>query len=245
MAKQKLAFFKWYPADADSDEEFRSMTDMELGFYIRCLNHAWMNKGLPADPNERARTLRNSRPYADRMWKRVGGRFTEVGGRMVNPRQEEERSAAEMKSRRATDSVRTRYERSENVAIRASDSDSVVVLGLDSKKKEIVPLRGIVSQKFREFWERWIALTGRRQKESYACQAFVSVVEAETELDCLACLERYGLSDEVRQGVVMNPDKWIYDQARDGFRGEWQLRKNGTATGIVAETARYLDEHPD
>lgn len=91
-------------------------------------------------------------------------------------------------------------------------------------RKEQTEARGIVSRSFPQFWERWAALTGRLQKQSAAAGAWVSVVTVQTEGLAMECLERYGASDEVGRGVVCNPDRWIYDQARDGFKGEWPGR---------------------
>jgi hypothetical protein len=82
-----------------------------------------------------------------------------------------------------------------------------------------------ISASFARFFERWHELTGRRQRESYASSAWEESVTSEREVAAMACLERYGLSDEVSRGVVTNPDKWIYDQAADDFKGEWQPRK--------------------
>jgi hypothetical protein len=88
------------------------MTDAELGFYHRCLNHSWINSGLPCDLDELARAMRVTRAYLDKIWKRVGKRFECLEGKLVNRRQELERAHATSKSERATASVRTRYERS-------------------------------------------------------------------------------------------------------------------------------------
>jgi uncharacterized protein YdaU (DUF1376 family) len=145
MAK-KLPYFKWYPGDAETDENFKSMDDAEIGFYMRCLNHAWLNGGLPADPGDRARALRSPRKYCDSQWGRVGRCFEldmEDGERLVNRRQEEERSKAETKSQRATNSVRTRYERSQNVSPRAlarSESVSVSSPEVEVNKKKDAPI---------------------------------------------------------------------------------------------------------
>lgn len=139
-----LPYFQWYPADCDTDEKVKSMSDAELGFYVRCLNHAWLNRGLPADSKERARCLRVSESYLSKMWARVGNCFElspHDQNRLVNNRQEFERSKALDKSKNNTRAVRTRYERStnvdersENVGIRASDSDSSEV----SRKEDAV-----------------------------------------------------------------------------------------------------------
>ena len=72
---RKLPYFKWYPADAEMDENFRAMSDAEIGFYIRCLNHSWLNNGIPADSTERARALRSPLKYCDKQWVRVGRCF--------------------------------------------------------------------------------------------------------------------------------------------------------------------------
>lgn len=120
-----LPYFQWYPSDADTDENFRAMSDEEIGFYVRCLNHAWMNDGLPVDPEERSRILKTPLKIANSRWVRVGRCFQEIAGRYVNRRQEEERTKAQTKSESATKSVRSRYERRANVALRASESESV------------------------------------------------------------------------------------------------------------------------
>lgn len=101
-------------------------------------------------------------------------------------------------------------------------SVSVSESGFDLKKLPTeAKLPGAVSTSFRQFWDRWCALTGRRVRESYACQAWISVVDFETESAAMACLERYGVSNEVRRGAVTNPDKWIYEQARDRWHADW------------------------
>lgn|GEM_PF-5425218 len=224
----KLPYFKWYPADAETDAEYAAMSDVERGLYHHALNVSWINRGLPVDLDERSRVLARPKKYIEKHWPRIGRKFQEAGGVLTNGRQEEERSKAILKSERATDAVRTRYERSTNVVPRAltrADCDSDFDSFLNSKSREEKPIRtGAVAQSFAAFWARWCELTKRKQRESFACQAWVSVVEFETQVDAMACLERYGVSDEVRRGIVKNPDNWIYEQARDGFTGEWQPR---------------------
>jgi uncharacterized protein YdaU (DUF1376 family) len=93
MAK-RLQYFNWYPRLALSDTRYCSLTDEELGFYHRCLNHAWNNNGLPADPAELARVMNVSGPYLERVWLKVGAFFTENDGRLFNNRQEAIRKLA-------------------------------------------------------------------------------------------------------------------------------------------------------
>jgi len=93
MAKKKAVWFKFYPSDFDTDENVRLMDDADLGFYLRCLNHAFINGSLPADMGRLARIMRCSTEYAADRWRTVGKCF--VAGadaeRLVNPRQEKDR----------------------------------------------------------------------------------------------------------------------------------------------------------
>lgn len=179
MSKQ-LPFYKMYVADAETDENFRMLEDAELGFYWRCLNHSWVNGGLPADPDKRARALRTPREMADKLWQMVQCCFvlSEDGTRYLNDRQERERADAisksecntkavrsryERKSNVATDGVRTKNERKSNVAIRASESESVSesleVNQEDKEKVFVMPVpvpAGVTSEsmeKVRELFE--------------------------------------------------------------------------------------------
>lgn len=111
MKVKDLPYFRWWVARAETDETYSTLTDQELGFYHRCLNKAWLNAGLPADPDALAKLMHVSRAYLDRVWVSVGKCWYTSGGRLYNRTQEEERSHATTKSERAAASVRTRYER--------------------------------------------------------------------------------------------------------------------------------------
>ncbi len=128
-----LPYYKMYPADAETDENFRAMNDTELGFYWRCLNHAWINGSLPADPENRARTLRTTRRTADKLWDRVGKCFIETEDdhlRLVNRRQEEERDRAISKSEKNS-SVASLSQKKEpgSVYLAKRESDGAVKIG--------------------------------------------------------------------------------------------------------------------
>lgn len=133
-----LPYFRWFPADAETDESYRSMTDEERGFYHHCLNISWINDGIPADAGDRARVLNRNRNQADARWTPlVATRFVPHQyrlGYLVNTRQEAERVHAKHKSVKATESANIRYERSKSKGANAlharagadSDSDSEV-----------------------------------------------------------------------------------------------------------------------
>lgn len=85
----KAPAWQWYPKDCDTDENVRGMDDREFGFYVRCLNHSWLNNGLPSDLSELARVMGRTRKYVDSVWKRVGRCFEpDDDGRLRNRKQE-------------------------------------------------------------------------------------------------------------------------------------------------------------
>lgn len=53
----KSPAYQLYVRDFDTDEATRLMTDAETGLFVRCLNHSWINNGLPSDPEEIRRML--------------------------------------------------------------------------------------------------------------------------------------------------------------------------------------------
>jgi hypothetical protein len=86
-----------------------------------------------------------------------------------------------------------------NISLRASD------------------LNGQSSLRFDEFWQQY----PRKQHRDAACQEWLSVVTVESEPQVFACLSRYLASDEVTRGAVTNPEKWLMEQHRDGWAGDW------------------------
>lgn len=179
MADKKLPYYRMYPADAETDENFRLLTDEELGFYWRCLNASWNNTGLPEDPEMRARSLRTERSEADRKWVSVVRCFDLQSGRYVNNRQEKERALALQKSiinaaagkasaERRFNACSTPVEQQEPVEQRAYDSDAssiqrTVVLPVVSSIQRTVTTRSpkkpipfkttLQATAFAEFWE--------------------------------------------------------------------------------------------
>ncbi len=127
-----LPYFKWYPSDAECDENFRAMSDAEIGFYIRCLNHSWINGSIPADPAKRAKVLRTRLDVANRMWESVGKMYspkeqsrtlsdlssTLDRDHLVNRRQESERESATSRRAKSLFANEVKYSRrSQGVAM--------------------------------------------------------------------------------------------------------------------------------
>lgn len=227
MSAKGLPYYRWYPADAETDEAYSALSDSECGFFHRCLNRCWINTGLPAQMDELARVMKVNPIYLEKTWDRVGRLFFECDGRLFNKRQEEERSYAMTKSERNTKAVRTRYERSSNEPQRAYESVSSG-LAFDSKKEEPVFVKrptardGAETVKaFSRWWARWCEVTRRQVGEADAAQAWLSMVITENESGAFACLESYLASGEVAAGKVRNPAKFLYEEGRNGWKSRW------------------------
>lgn len=125
---KKLPFYKMYPADAETDENFRLMNCEQRGMYWTLLNYSWMNEGLPEELEDLRELVRMSPEEFSRSWPKVSRCFIKRRGRLVNQRQENERDNVRTQSERNAQSARARYGsqdvRSANAPIRASESVS-------------------------------------------------------------------------------------------------------------------------
>ena len=134
LVARKLSWFPWDVVRVETDEDWKLMTDEEKGLFIRLLNHSWLNEGLPSDEGDLSRLI--GKPLTHAKWaRRVYKKFVSRDGRLVNEVQEEFRTHAKDKSRKATESIRTRYERSTDDPIRAYDSISNSIS--DSLREEL------------------------------------------------------------------------------------------------------------
>jgi uncharacterized protein YdaU (DUF1376 family) len=141
-----------YAKEWTSSETVRLMSFAEKGLYIDLLNYAWVNDGLPAEPEKIARMVGAGVEEFAALWSSVSLNFVAgEDGRLRNPRQEKERSQVFEKSEKARASAKRRWSdgnanayanamrtQSEGSA-RASGSDSVS--GSDSKNQETTNLR--------------------------------------------------------------------------------------------------------
>ncbi len=203
------------------DEDYAAMTDQELGFYHRCLNRSWLNNGLPGDLNELARLLGRTRPYLDKVWKRVGRKFELRDARLVNGRQEKERTTALAKSFQSSAAVaereRKRKEPSSDDAaagakpiieqssddtsrdaLRASDyvSDGVVVeVSLEERKQIWFD---------EEFWPHFWLKKGKTE----ACTAFKKAATSEERKDFIVA----AMHRQLPEMLTKSPDKRKYAQ---------------------------------
>ena len=103
MTKQKAPAFQFYPSDFLSDGRVAAMTDEETGVYIRLLCHAWIDRGIPADPKALQRMTRISARKWRTIWPAISPCWTLPAGgdgtrlvqeRMERTRQEQEQHRA-------------------------------------------------------------------------------------------------------------------------------------------------------
>jgi len=244
---KELPYFRWYPADAESDSRYAALSLPELGLFHRCLNFSWLNEGLPADPLEIGRSLRVSVRDMKALWPRVSECFELRDGRTYNRRQEEERAHARTKSERNTSAVRTRYERTSNVptnevqharARAASVSGSVFEF---TKKQTFLAPESI----FPDWWEMWSKVRGTHHSRE-ALQAWMSVVPMALEGAALECTASYLASlDNPAKGF--NPDTFLFAQAKENFESRWPAFAPRNGHDVKRETraqrlAREMDE---
>ncbi len=218
-----LPYFRWYPADAETDHLYASLSDAELGFFHRCLNRSWINGGLPADLDELSAIMRVTRQQLDRVWSKVGRCFqlSEVTGQLVNRRQESERTYATTKSERNTNAVRTRYERRTNEPQRAYgcvSSISSLKEGVgENKKPHAADMDRNTPSRAREFADQFPDQSDRDS----TVREYLSIVEPSEQDAVFACLARYKESDRVARGAVMAGWKWLRQQKANKWDGQW------------------------
>lgn len=122
-----------------------------------------------------------------------------------------------------------------------ADSDSVS----DSVAESLVEEREVVSfvapirkpqkpdcgGRWEEFKQRWITGTGSSVHVQDAARAWLSVVTPEIEAKVFVCLESYLGSKQVHEHVLMHPENWIFDQARNQWESKWPAHTSPATQG--------------
>lgn len=245
MAKEKFPYVRWYPADFDEDEDVQVMTDEQVGFYLRLLNYAWRNQGLPSDVALLIQIFHKSRRDFDRLWKVVGKKFVldSNNERYTNKRQEKERTHAHSKSESATNSVRTRYERTYERSAKAGtneptneptnveqtnnerDTDDLPrALSVLNSQVSILssPEGGLGETRFPRWWGVWSAVRGTNHP-GQAAQAWLSIDGDKFGEAVFDCTQSYLASLE-NPANGYNPENFLFDQAKDHFRARFPAR---------------------
>lgn len=95
-SRGKAPAYPWFAKDTKSDVECAAMDATEYGVYVRLLEFAWINYGIPANEQFLCRLAKNSLGVSvykwKKIWKVLRNFFEEKDGFLFNPRQEQERS---------------------------------------------------------------------------------------------------------------------------------------------------------
>jgi hypothetical protein len=91
----KAPSFQFYPKDWETDEQVRMMDFAERGFFLTCLNHSWLNDGLPERAEDMAKLFGASRRQTEKLWAKVRICFVFSEKRWRNTKQEVQRSESE------------------------------------------------------------------------------------------------------------------------------------------------------
>jgi len=224
-----MNWFRFYTNALDNPKVQR-LSPLLFKVWVNLLCIARLNGGvIPPSETISFRLRMTDKALGDSIDKLIEKRLIDITSKGMQPHDWE---GHQYESDSCTERVRRFRERQRNAnetlqethsnvspSVSVSESISEVVFNKENLSLKCEVVRG---DTFRPFWENWVSLTGRVQRESAACQAWFSVVTSENKMSAMACLGRYGASNEVRRGIVTNPDKWLYDQARDGFNGQWQ-----------------------
>jgi uncharacterized protein YdaU (DUF1376 family) len=107
----RAPYFQWYPKDCDTDENVRAMDDREFGFYVRLLNHAWLNNGIPADPKRMAAIMGRTPSYIAKIWPAIAPCFEARDGRLFNRKQEKSREILQNNSKIKSAAASVRWDK--------------------------------------------------------------------------------------------------------------------------------------
>lgn len=223
----RLPYYRMFPKDFDSDENVRLMTMCELGLYIRCLNHAWVNGSLPNDVTKIAKIVGEPLKNVKKSWPAVAKCFTEnEKGTLENKRLENERKWATEKSAKAKQSAELRHSQEPVVAGVSEDANALLRARAraesesESESSPVFSVDGGVGETpcdtltfLRKFKARRGFKNPHKPDREYAERRLTELKLTESQVDEI--LDGYEASDWGRKngfpirGVLKNPLSWI------------------------------------
>lgn len=223
---RSLPYYPFYVDDFDEDSKVLQMNLSEVGLYILALNESWKRGSIPKDPTELAVLIRRKPADVKKSWGKVKECWVESSpGRLVNQRQEIERSSAMQKSEKAARSATIRHHGIDavddafvytnghpNALLRAYESVSVSVSESNNSTYS-----GEID--FEDFYFRWCRHRGFKKPTKYLKmlmqQRWQSVRMTSEELD--SALDGYFESEWGKKenyppmGFLKNPNSWVID----------------------------------
>lgn len=258
----KSPAFQFYPADFLSDGRAASMTYEERGVLITLLSFAWLNGGVPSDPDRLRQLLRMSRSEFNRVWAGLAPCFIQHPTNpksLVNERMERERAAqadnrkARKAASAAANAVRWSKSESESDPNRITNGHQTDPSLLPSPVSRLpTPYVSIPEVKPRpakksptgphaECFEHWKAEWARTRNGA-------DYLGAKKDFVAIAELLKASTPDEVKRRMTLmatDPDPWITKNASPAMlRSKWNtydgIPSNPSTTRLGS--ADYLPE---
>jgi hypothetical protein len=206
------------------------------GIYRELLDACYAQGSFPDDPAWICRRCACSCQEFDQVWPLIKRHFKPIGD-TKNPRRYS--VVATMFRKRYLDFVKSQIAKSHRASEMRTSGSSMDAPGAHpntdrteqntteqnrtpTAKRARTPTSGKTSQKFDPWWSAYPL----KQYQEEASIAWVSVVSIDNEKAVFDCTARYLESDQVSRAIVMRPDKWLYEQSRNGWAGDWPKRQS-------------------
>lgn len=269
MSKQARRFSgRWFRAydEALDDPKIQMLSDKLHRFWWACLCLASKHEGYLPPVQEIAWRLRKSPEvvadmiaelYERRLLDREGETFSphnwayrqfesDISTSRVREFRERKRNAAETSSKRdetvsetapEQTHIQNRADTYTETELRAPEPPPPIPFPQKPQPpKPTAADLDHISLRWQEFWD----LYPRKQRQDFAASQYLSLVTVHCEAAVFACLSRYLASDEVARGVVANPDKWLFEQHRNGWQGDWPRARDSPRGNGSSSPARPL-----
>lgn len=224
----KLPYFRWHPKDFETDQNVKLMTMCEVGLYVMCLNHAWINGSLPNDVKKIAKIVGQPLAQVKKSWPAVAKCFEEnPQSNLVNPKQEKERTWAQERHVKAKEANTIRNKSVPNQegehlekdeALRAYGSGSVSGSGSDLETASTEKTSSRAREKIDSTTQMglWCKRRGfKKPPRSQRERALERMEELDiTEQEFIAAMDGYYASDWGQKhgyplfGFLKNPHSW-------------------------------------
>lgn len=236
MAK-KLPYFKIYPAEIETDEWHKSLPDSVYGYYMRLLNHCWINGSVPADPKTRCRLMKIHPKTDHAAFKELSSKLQADpidSSRLVSTELQEQAKEALEKSRSAMESVKHRYERSSSSSVERSPSVPLLASSASSSASS----SDSSSEEIKDVGEPW----------DWFCSEFKGEVEADAWKEFMGQVTSPELLATMQQNLPLWMKTSKYESGhgkgarwfiRDGL---WRNPPNSALMGKKSKREEFWDQ---
>ncbi len=251
--RSKPPAFLYYPGDIDSDEQVRAMSDLEFGFHVRLLGHAWLNNGIPADLERLAAIMTRPVDYVRTLWPALAPCWIQhptAGDRLVNPGLEAQRAELDERREAAREAANRRWSGSKGSAsaLPTHSAGNTVAMPVHSGRKaravpSVCSSFSITSSRKEEptanaqfdaqaWWNRLLATYPNPTDTDHCCRVFISLVDDEqTAQAVLDGLERWKRSETWAGGYIHSMRRWLEGRM-------WQDSPKPSADAVEADRPR-------